>query len=130
MGIIYTIHSMFGERLLPVLIVLAAIYLTATWKPDAGQNVVARIMPVLIDIQVTLGLLWFVILLVQGAGMRLLSFPFILHPILGIVTAGIGHMAATGKGPFARFGRWSALIGLAIVLVLVLIVIVVGRTQT
>ncbi len=130
MGFIYTIHSMFGERLLPVLIVIAAIYLTVTWKPDGGRNVVARIMPVLIYIQVTLGLLWFVILLVQGDGMRLLSFPFILHPILGIVTAGIGHMAAGGKGPFARFGRWSPLIGLAIVLVLVLIVVVIGRTQT
>jgi hypothetical protein len=128
MGIIYTIHSMFGERILPILIVAAAIYLSVTWKPDAPKNPIARFFPILVDIQVTLGMLWFVFLLLQGDGARLLSFPLLLHPITGFVAAGVAHMAVAPKGPFARLGRWSALAGLIVLLVLVLINIVVARS--
>jgi hypothetical protein len=128
MGIIYTIHSMFGERILPILIVAAAIYLSVSWKPDAPKSPIARFFPILVDIQVTLGMLWFVLLLIQGDGARLLSFPLILHPITGFVAAGVAHMAVAPKGPFARLGRWAALAGLIVLLVLVLINIVVARS--
>jgi len=127
MGIIYTIHSLFGERILPILTVLAAIALTVMWKPDAPRNPIARFFPVLVDIQATLGILWFIFLLFQGDGARLLSFPFILHPIFGLLAAGVGHMAV-GKGPFARLGRWAPLAGLAVLLVLIILNIIIGRT--
>lgn len=127
MGIIYTIHSIFGERVLPLLIVIAAIALTV--RADLQKTRAVRIFPVLVDIQATLGLLWFIVLLVQGDGARLLSFPLLLHPILGFLSAGIAHMAVSGKGPFARLGRWAPLAGLATLLATVLIGVVIGRTN-
>jgi hypothetical protein len=79
----------------------------------------------LVDIQATLGILYFIYMLMIGGGAKLFSFPFILHPILGLVAAGIGHMAV-GKGPFARLGRWAPLAGLAVLLVLVLINVMIA----
>jgi hypothetical protein len=126
MDIIYTIHSMFGERVLPLLIVIAAVVLT--WRSDLLKTRAARIFPVLVDIQVTLGMLWFVFLLVQGDGARLLSWPLIAHPILGIVSAGIAHMAVSSKGPFAKLGRWAPLVGMLVLIATVLIGIMVARS--
>jgi hypothetical protein len=125
MGIIYTIHSLFGERILPLLIVIAAIALT--WRSDLLKTPAARIFPILVDLQVTLGLLWFVFLLVQGDGARLLSWPFIIHPIIGFVSAGVAHMSVSSKGPFARLGRWAPLVGMILLLATVLIGTVVAR---
>jgi hypothetical protein len=127
MGIIYTIHSMFGERILPLLIVIAAIALTV--RADLQKTRAVRIFPVLVDIQATLGLLYFIFLLIQGDGARLLSFPLILHPILGFLSAGIAHMAVSGKGPFAKLGRWAPLAGLALLLATVLIGVVIARSN-
>lgn len=126
MDIIFIIHSIFGERVLPLLIVIAAIALTV--RADLQKTRAVRIFPVLVDIQVTLGLLWFIVRLVQGSGGPLLSFPFLLHPILGFLSAGIAHMAVSGKGPFARLGRWAPLVGLAILLATVLIGVMVARS--
>jgi hypothetical protein len=128
MGVIYTIHSMLGERILPVLIVLVALYLTFIAKPGPGRDPVARFFPVLVDIQVLLGILWMVFLLIQGDGARLMSFPFILHPILGLLSAGVAHMAVSARGPFARLGRWAPLAGLVVLLVLVGAGIAVARS--
>ena len=55
MNVLFTIHQIWGERVLPLLIVLAAIWFTVTWKPDAPASTVARLFPVLVDIQVLLG---------------------------------------------------------------------------
>lgn len=126
MDVIYTIHSIFGEMVLPVLIVLAAIALTVMWKPNGATGPITRIFPILVDIQATLGILWLVIRVVAGDGARLLSFPFLLHPILGLLAAGVAHMAVAPRGPFARFGRWSALIGLVVLLVLVLAGVIIA----
>jgi len=126
MGAILTIHRIFGEMVLPLLTIIAAIALTAMWKPDAPRNPIARFFPILIDIQATLGILWFIFLLINGDGARLLSFPLILHPIIGLIAAGIGHMAV-GKGPFARLGRWAPLAGLAVVFVLILASVIIAR---
>jgi hypothetical protein len=116
--IIFTIHQMLGERVLPLLIVIAAIWFTVTWKPDAPPNIVARIFPVLVDIQVTLGIIYYIYLLI-GGNPRMLSFPFILHPLLGIIAAGVAHRAVKGE-PFRRLGRWAPLASLALLLVLVI----------
>jgi hypothetical protein len=118
MGTIFTIHKVFGEMILPLLTIIAAVVLTVQWKPDAPRNPITRFFPMLVDIQATLGILYFIYLLTIGSG-KVFSFPFILHPILGLVAAGIGHMAV-GKGPFTRLGRWAPLAGLAVLLVLVL----------
>ena len=126
MSILYTIHSMFGERILPLLIVIAAIVLT--WRPDLLKTRAARLFPVLVDIQVTLGMLWFVFLLVQGDGARLLAWPLIAHPILGFISAGVAHMAVSSKGPFAKLGRWAPLVGLIVLLITVLIGVTLARS--
>lgn len=129
MNVLFQIHSIFGERVLPLLIVLAAIFLTVTYKPDAPRSLVARIFPVLVDLQVTLGIVYWVFLLFNTTGAaqaRYLGFPFILHPILGILAAGIAHMAVGPKNPLRSLSRWTPLASLAILLVIVLTTVVVG----
>jgi heme/copper-type cytochrome/quinol oxidase subunit 4 len=118
MSVLSTVHQIFGERVLPLLIVLAAIWFTVTWKPDAPPTMVARLFPVLVDIQVTLGIIYWLYLLIDG-NPRMLSFPFILHPLIGLIAAGVAHMAIKG-GPFRRLGRWAPLAALSVLLVLVI----------
>lgn len=127
MDIIRTIHALLGERILPLVIIVAAIWLTVTWKPNAERDVVARFFPVLVDIQVTLGLLYFVYLLVVGGAGRVLSFPFLLHPILGFVAAGFTHAALRPNGRLSGLGRWSALVACVVLLVLVIVNIMLAR---
>jgi hypothetical protein len=118
MSIILGIHRIFGEMVLPLLIVVAAIWLTVSWKPNSPPNAVARLFPVLVDIQVLLGLIFWVFGIVQGNG-AYLSFPFILHPILGLLAAGFAHRALKG-GPFRGLGRWAPLASLGVLLILVI----------
>ncbi len=119
MSIIYTIHSIFGERLLPLLIVLAAIWLTVRWKPGQTPDLLARLFLVLVDIQVTLGIIVFVYGLFTGAGERYLAFPFLLHPIFGILAAGVAHMAVRPRGFASGLGRWAPLVSLGLLLLIV-----------
>jgi hypothetical protein len=118
MSVLFTIHQVFGERVLPLLIVLAAIWLTVTWKPDAPPNLVARLFPPLVGIQVLLGIIYWLYLLI-GGNARMLSFPFILHPLIGIIAAGVAQTVVKG-GPFRRLGRWAPLAALLVLLVLVI----------
>lgn len=116
---IWQIHRIFGEMILPILILLAAIWFALSWKPDGERNLAARILPVLIDIQVTIGIVLFVNGAVQG-NLKYLSFPFLLHPLLGLITAGYGHLAVKGK-PFGNLKRWQIPVSFLVLLVLVLI---------
>ena len=126
MDSIRIIHAVLGERVLPLLIVLAAIWFTVTWKPNAPASVVARLFPVLIDIQATLGLILFVYLAAAG-GTHVLSFPFLLHPIVGLLAAGFGHAAMKPNGRLSALGRWSALVACLVLLVLVIGNVVLAR---
>ena len=126
MSVLFTIHQILGERVLPLLIVLAAIWLTVTWKPDAPPNLVARLFPPLVGIQVLLGIIYWLYLVI-GGNARMLSFPFILHPLIGIIAAGVAQMAVKG-GPFRRLGRWAPLASLLVLLVLVIANIMLGKT--
>jgi hypothetical protein len=119
METIRTIHAIFGERVLPLLIVLAAIWFVATWTPNAPPNIVARIFPVLVDIQVALGIIFWVFGIATGESARFLGFPFILHPILGIIAAGVAHLAMRPRGRIAGLGRWSPLVPLVVLLLIV-----------
>lgn len=132
MGILFQIHSVFGEMILPVLIVLAAIYLTVTYRAGAERGPVARIFPVLVDIQVTIGIIYWIYLLIATSGdtqARYLGFPFILHPILGIVAAGLAHAATGPRNPLRSLGRWAPLASLALLLVIVLGSVFLVRTS-
>jgi hypothetical protein len=122
MDVLYQIHSVFGEMILPVLIVVAAIYLTATYKTDATGGPVARIFPILVDLQVGLGILLWILRLVTipGGAAYYLGFPFILHPILGLIAAGLAHMATGARNPMRSLGRWAPLASLGVLLILVL----------
>lgn len=132
MDLIKTIHSVFGEMVLPLLIVAAAIYLTVTYKPDAPRGPVARIFPVLVDIQVGLGIILYVYLLFATSGPTqalYLGFPFILHPIIGILAAGLAHMAVGTKNPLRSLGRYAPLASLGVLLVLVISNVLIGIQQ-
>jgi phosphate/sulfate permease len=126
MTVLFTIHQILGERVLPLLIVIAAIWFTVTWKPDAPVSTVARLFPVLVDIQVTLGIIYWLYQLI-GGNARMLSFPFILHPLIGLIAAGVAHMAIKG-GPFRRLGRWAPLASLLVLLVLVIANVMLAKT--
>jgi hypothetical protein len=126
MNVLFTIHQTFGERLLPLLIVLAAIWFTVTWKPNTPPSIIARVFPVLVDIQVMLGLIYWLYLLI-GGNTRMLSFPFILHPLFGLIAAGVAHMAIKG-GPFRRLGRWAPLAALLVLLVLVIVNVMLAKS--
>jgi len=128
MQIIYQIHNLFGERVLPVLVVAALVWLAVAWRPAAtGRHVAARVLPILIDFHVTLGLVMFVLGAALG-NVTYLKFPFLLHPVLGLVTAGYGHVAVRGV-PFRRFGRWSVAASMLLLLLLVLLNIVVAKMR-
>lgn len=126
MHYIVEFHGIFGERVLPILIVLAAIWLSVTWKADAAPTLPARIFPILVDIQFVLGLIYWVYGLAIGHGYYL-SFPFILHPLLGLLAVLVAHGSVKPDGGFllsrlglGRLGRWSPLAALALLLLIVL----------
>jgi hypothetical protein len=132
MDLIKTIHGVFGEMVLPLLTVAAAIYLTVTYKPDAPRGLVARIFPVLVDIQVGLGIILYLFILLTTSGPTqalYLGFPFILHPIIGILAAGLAHMAVGAKNPLRSLGRYAPLASLGVLLVLVLSNVMIGLQQ-
>ena len=128
MELLKTIHITFGERILPLLIVIAAIWFTIVWKPGSPTNRAARLFPVLVDIQFTLGLIMWIWGIVRGAGVVYLAWPFILHPIFGLISVGVAHMSVIPNGPFSRFGRWGVLVGLVLLLISVAIAIALAMT--
>jgi hypothetical protein len=128
MQIIYQIHNLFGERVLPVLIVVALVWLAVSWRPEvSGRHIAARLLPILIDIHVTLGLVMFIVGTATGR-VDYLQFPFLLHPVVGLATAGYGHMAVKGV-PFRRLGRWSVVASLVVLLLLILLNIVLAKMR-
>ena len=126
-------HAIYGREVLALIIVAAAIYLTATYKPGVAPGIVARVFPVLIDIQVGMGILyWIYLLFASPIRDYYLSFPFILHPILGIIAAGLAHMAVGKNNPLRGLGRWAPMASLAVLLILVLsnvAVVMVARSS-
>lgn len=126
MGTILAIHAIFGERVLPLLIVIAAIWFTIAWKPGVPPARAARLFPVLVDIQFLLGLIyWLYGISVGLAG--LLSFPFLLHPILGLLSVGIAHMSVRPRGFLSGLGRWAPLASLVVLLISVLLGIYIAN---
>ena len=119
-ALIDTIHRLMGREVLALAVVAAAIYLTVTYKPDAPRSWVARAFPVLIDIQVTLGIINWIYWLTTPLRDQYLSFPFILHPIIGFIAAGLAHMAVGKRNPLASLGRWAPLASLGVILVLII----------
>lgn len=128
-SVVFQIHSILGEMVLPLAIVAMAIYLVVTYRPGAPRNPVTRVFPVLVDLQVGLGIIYWVFLLFNTSGAaqaRYLSFPFILHPLIGILAAGLAHMAVGGRNPLRGLGRWAPLASLGALLVLVVSNVVIG----
>ncbi len=132
MYFIYQTHRIFGEMILPLLIVGVAIYMTVVYKPGAPRGMISNIFPFLVDLQVGIGIIyWLSLLSIPALTDRYLSMPFILHPILGIIAAVLGHMAVGAKNPLGSLGRWAPLASLGVLLVLVLsnIMVVAMRTM-
>jgi hypothetical protein len=130
MEIIFRIHSIFGEMVLPLLIVIAAIWFTVAWKPGVRPERPARLFPILVDIQFVLGLIWWIYGIVAGFGIAAgyLAFPFILHPILGFVSVILAHMSVNPKSKISVLGRWAPLATMALLLVSILGGVVIART--
>ncbi len=129
MGTIRWIHAAFGEMILPLLIVIAAIWFTVSWKPDQQRTLPARIFPILVDIQFVLGLIYWIYGIASGLGGLYLGFPFILHPILGLLAVAVAHLAVRPGGPFSNLGRWRPLVALGLLLVIVLGAVVISTSM-
>ena len=127
MNAIYTIHQILGERALPLLTLLAAIWLTIRWRPDARRDPVARFFPVLIDIQVMLGLIYFIYRIAIDSAANLLTFPFLLHPILGFLSAFIVHRSLRPGSFTSGLGRWQPLASLLLLLVLLVASVAIAK---
>ncbi len=130
-------HGIFGERVLPLLIVLAAVWFTVTWKPpapDTPRTLAARIFPQLVTLQFSLGFVyWLYGIIAIGQAGRYLSFPFILHPILGLLAVLLAHWAVTNRPErnaftrtLARLGRWSVVAAMGLLLGVVLLSTVIA----
>lgn len=135
---VYAFHAIFGERVLPLLIIIAAVWFTFAWKPPVAgseRTLAARIFPQLVTLQFTLGLAyWLYGIFSLGQAERYLAFPFILHPILGLLAVLMAHWAVTNKPErnpitraLARLGRWSVLASMFLLMVLVVAGTLLGR---
>lgn len=124
MDVVFTIHRMFGERVLTVLILVGMIYLAATWKADNESPAIGRILAVLVDLQVTLGLILYGMGMMQG-----IAFPSqaYTHAAMGVLAAGVAHMAAKNPPFLAKLGRFSPVVGFGATLALMLGGVVLGR---
>jgi hypothetical protein len=112
MGTIFMIHRLFGGMILPLLLLGAAIWFTVSWKPEQWPGRPARLFHILVDIQFTLGLSFWLYMIVMGAGAYYLAFPFLLHPILGLLAATVARQAVRQRGLATRLGagrRWRLL---------------------
>lgn len=126
MNIVYTIHRVLGMELLPLLTLLSAIWLTVRWRPSAPDPV-GRYFPLLINLQILLGLVYFIYRIAIGSAANLLTFPFILHPILGLVAGYIANRSLRPGSFTSGLGRWQPLASLGILLVLVVANVVIAR---
>lgn len=120
MDIITQTHALFGERVLPLLIVVAAIWFTVTWSPNQGRTLPGRIFIWLVALQFVLGLIQWVYGLFLGR-QDYLSFPFILHPFLGLLAILLAPFAVypRERGPLRSLGRWGPLLLLTVLLLIV-----------
>ncbi|MCS6883032.1 MAG: hypothetical protein RMK84_18895 [Oscillochloridaceae bacterium] len=128
-GVVFQIHRVLGEMILPLVIVATAIYLVVTYKPNTPRTAVTRAFPVLVDLQAGLGIIFWIFLLFNTSGAaqaRYLSFPFILHPLIGILAAALAHMAVGARNPLRGLGRWAPLASLGVLLVLVVSNVMIG----
>lgn len=122
--VLFNLHRIFGERVLTVLIVLGIIYLAATWKAENERPVIGRILAVLVDIQVALGLVLYGVLMAAGR-----AFPptVFVHALLGLLAAGVAHMAAKNPPFLAKMGRFSPIAGFGVALLLMLVAVMLGK---
>ena len=123
--VLFNVHSIFGERVLTLLLVLGIIYLAATWKAENERPVVGRILAVLIDLQVALGLALYLVLVTAG---RAFPSTIFMHALFGILAAGVAHMAAKNPPFLAKLGRFSPVVGFGLALVVMLAAVMIGKS--
>ncbi len=129
MDALLTIHRLIGMMVLPLVIILAAIWLTLRWRAGAEPDAVARFFPILVDIQVLLGLIYFIYRIAIGAAGNLLTFPFLLHPLLGFAAAVVAHRSLRPGSYATRFGRWGPLLALALLLIIVIANVAIAMSR-
>jgi hypothetical protein len=105
----------------------AAIWFTVTWKRESWPGRPAKIFHVLVDIQFLLGLSFWLFMIASVAGVPYLTFPFILHPLMGLVAAAVAKLAVRRSEQVAGLVRWAPLASLGLILVMVLIAGMVAR---
>lgn len=113
-------HRIVGSLLLPLLLLLAAVWFTVTWKPARWPTGPARLFRVLVGIQGLLGLVYWIVQLVGGSAGYYFAFPFLLHPIVGILAVVVAQLLVRPNAISARLGRWTPVVSFGSILLLVL----------
>lgn len=119
LNLLRQIHAIFGREVMTMLILIISIVLTVTYKPNV-RSPLAALLPGLVHLQATIGVIYWAILVLSGAAYYF-SFPFILHPLLGLVAAVVAQILGGKRSPIAGLGKWAPLTTGLIVLVLALV---------
>jgi hypothetical protein len=121
MDVVSLIHRFLGETMLLIAlagVILAIVGLVRKKEMEKAENVFGAVYAGLLDLQALLGLVQFVYILVVG-GTGLLTFRFILHPVLMILAVVVVHASRSWRhGPIPIRHRAQLIAyGLSLVLI-------------
>ena len=127
MSYVFLIHRIVGSMVLPLLLLVAAIWFTIAWKPTTWPTQPARAFRVLVGLQGLLGLVYWIFQLVMGGAGYYLAFPFVLHPLVGIAAVAAAQLLVRPNGLSERLGRWTPLVSFVSILVLVVGAVIIAN---
>ncbi len=122
MDLIRLLHRILGETLLLIAligIILAIVGLIRKQAMERGEAIIGLLYPGLLYLQALLGIVVYVLLMTQ-AGMPLIVWPLVLHPILMILAMVVVHASRTWRNGPPPTRHWAQLAAYGLSLVLIL----------
>ena len=127
MSYVFLIHRIVGSMVLPLLLLVAAIWFTIAWKPTTWPTQPARAFRVLVGLQGLLGLVYWIFQLVWAAQATIWRFPLCCTRSSASLpwlppSCWCGRTALS-----ARLGRWTPLVSFVSILVLVVGAVIIAN---
>jgi hypothetical protein len=122
MDLVRLLHRILGETLLLIALIgilLAIVGLIRKQAMDRAEAIFGLLYPGILDLQALLGIVLYVLLMTQ-AGMPLIVWPLVLHPILMILAVVMVHASRAWRNGSPPSRHWAQLAayGLSSVLIL------------